>query len=194
MTDYYEKHAEQFYADTVAVDMGPLYQHFLKHVPAGQRILDAGCGSGRDALAFQQLGYSVSAFDASSALASKANQFLKQPVEVLTFEQFAAPPSFAGIWACASLLHVPAADLPDTFSRLWAALLPGGVLYCSFKYGDAERDKDGRHFTDANEQRVQLWTRHLAGCVRQKSWVTEDQRPGRVEQWFNLLLFKAAVE
>lgn len=194
MVDYYEKHAEQFYVDTVAVDMGSLYQHFLKHVPAGQCILDAGCGSGRDALAFQRLGYSVEAFDASPALASKASQLLKQPVEVLTFEQFSAPPSFAGIWACASLLHVPAADLPDTFSRLWAALLPGGVLYCSFKYGDAERAKDGRHFTDANEERMQLWTRHLAGCVRQKSWVTEDQRPGRVEQWFNLLLFKAAVE
>lgn len=194
MTDYYDEHAEQFFLDTVSVDMGLLYQCFLKHVPAGQCILDAGCGSGRDALAFQRLGYRVKAFDASPALAAKASELLQQPVDVLTFQHFSERPSFAGIWACASLLHVPAADLPDAFSRLWTALLPGGVLYCSFKYGATERAQGGRCFTDANEQRAHQWTQHLAGCLKQESWITEDQRPERDEHWFNLLLFKAAVQ
>lgn len=191
--DYYDTHAEQFYRDTVGVNMGALYARFLQHVPVGQPILDAGCGSGRDALAFKKLGYPVSAFDASEAMAIKASELLGQPVVVQLFEQFKETPRYNGIWACASLLHLPEAKIPEVFTRLWEALLPEGVLYCSFKYGDGERVKDERFFTDANEQRAQQWTQHLLDCNRQESWLTEDQRPGRVEQWFNLLLFKAAV-
>lgn len=192
--DYYNTHAEQFYRDTVGVNMDTLYARFLKHVPVGQPILDAGCGSGRDALAFKERGYLVSAFDASEAMAIKASELLGQPVAVQMFEQLEECSSYGGIWACASLLHLPETKLPEVFCRLWTALLPGGVLYCSFKYGAGERVKDERFFTDANEQRVQQWTQHLIGCVEQEFWLTEDQRPGRVEQWFNLLLFKAAVE
>lgn len=192
--DYYDTHSEQFYRDTVGVNMTPLYARFLQHVPVGKPILDAGCGSGRDALAFKELGYPVSAFDASEAMAIKASELLGQAVAVQMFEQFKETPHYGGIWACASLLHLPEAKLPEAFSRLWEALLSGGVLYCSFKYGYGERVKDERVFTDASEQRAQRWTQHLIGCVGQESWLTEDQRPGRVEQWFNFLLFKAAVE
>lgn len=191
--DYYEQHAEQFYQDTVGVDMAPLYARFLAHVPADKAILDAGCGSGRDALAFKRLGYPVHAFDASEALAHKASELLGQPVARQSFEQFDEVARYGGIWACASLLHLPEKKLPDAFERLWNALLPGGVLYCSFKYGDGERVKDGRHFTDANEARLQQWTQHLQDC-EQQSWITEDQRPGREERWLNFLLFKAAVK
>lgn len=192
-SEYYERHAEQFFQDTVAVDMGPLYKRFLAYVPSGAIILDAGCGSGRDALAFKRLGYPVHAFDASEALAHKASELLGQPVARQSFEQFDEVARYGGIWACASLLHLPEKKLPDAFERLWNALLPGGVLYCSFKFGDRERVKDGRHFTDANEARLQQWTQHLQDC-EQQSWITEDQRPGREERWLNFLLFKAAVK
>ena len=47
---YYEDHAAAFFADTATVDLAPLYARFLAHLPAESRILDAGCGSGRDAL------------------------------------------------------------------------------------------------------------------------------------------------
>ena len=182
------------YYETVAVDMGRLYKRFLAYVPSGAIILDAGCGSGRDALAFKRRGYPVYAFDASEALAHKASELLGQPVARQSFEQFDEAARYGGIWACASLLHLPEQRLPDAFKRLWSALLPGGVLYCSFKFGDGERMKDGRHFTDANEARVQQWTQHLHDCEKKQSWMTEDQRPGREERWLNFLLFKAAVK
>lgn len=191
---YYEKHAEQFFQETVGVDMGPLYERFLAYVPVGAVILDAGCGSGRDALGFKKRGYPVHAFDASEALALKASELLDQPVARQSFEQFDEAARYGGIWACASLLHLPEKILPEAFERLWNALLPGGVLYCSFKFGDGERVKDGRHFTDANKDRVQQWTQHLHDCETKQFWMTEDQRPGRAQRWLNILLFKAAVK
>jgi 2-polyprenyl-3-methyl-5-hydroxy-6-metoxy-1,4-benzoquinol methylase len=75
-TDYYRRNAGQFIGDTLGVDMGSLYQPFLSRLQAGAEILDAGCGSGRDALAFQALGYRVTAFDASEPLAAHAAQVL----------------------------------------------------------------------------------------------------------------------
>ena len=51
-TAYYTENAQAFFADTVAVAMAPLYARFLPHIPPGGHILDAGCGSGRDTLAF----------------------------------------------------------------------------------------------------------------------------------------------
>jgi SAM-dependent methyltransferase len=59
--NYYEQNAEQFFADTIAVDMSALYARFLASIPAGGSILDAGCGSGRDAKAFALRGYRVAA-------------------------------------------------------------------------------------------------------------------------------------
>ena len=70
--DYYEAHAEQFFADTQSVDMAPLYERFLSELPVGALILDAGCGSGRDSKAFLERGYRVSAFDASEKLVALA--------------------------------------------------------------------------------------------------------------------------
>ncbi|WP_328987882.1 class I SAM-dependent methyltransferase [Thiorhodovibrio winogradskyi] len=58
---------------------------------------------------------------------------------------------FDGIWACASLLHVPLDQLADALARLSRALKKDGVLYASFKYGRGEREHNGRRFTDLNE-------------------------------------------
>ena len=55
---------------------------------------------------------------------------------------------YDGIWACASLLHVPHELLPKVIARLIVALVDGGVLYASFKYGEEEREAGGRYFTD----------------------------------------------
>ncbi|WP_338040958.1 hypothetical protein [Marinomonas algicola] len=68
-TLYYNMYAEDFAENTLSVDMSALYQCFLPLIPLQGHILDAGCGSGRDAKYFQSLGYEVSAFDASSELA-----------------------------------------------------------------------------------------------------------------------------
>ncbi len=155
---YYNRHAQQFVDDTLHVDMRSLYVPFLAGLPVNARILDAGCGSGRDARAFQKQGYQVSAFDASEQLASRASQLLGFTVPVKRFDEVEEIERYDGIWACASLLHVPERQLPEAFARLWRALKPGGLLYCSFKWGQGERQHHGRHFTDADETRIGVWT------------------------------------
>lgn len=88
---YYTQHAAAYAHTTRTVDMAPLYARFLPHVPAGGLILDAGCGSGRDALAFLQQGYAVEAFDASPELAQLASQHAGIPVKVMRFQDFRLP-------------------------------------------------------------------------------------------------------
>ena len=186
---YYDQQAHTFFDGTVEVDMTPLYGRFLPLLGDGAAILDAGCGSGRDALAFANLGYSVTAFDASPALAALAENYTGRPVHCLRFQDITWQAQFDGIWACASLLHVPTVELPEVMDRLRAALKSGGILYASFKYGSGEREHHGRRFTDLDEP-------GLAGLLDQvpclepvETWVTGDLRPGReAERWLNTLL------
>lgn len=188
--EYYQQHAQKFFSSTVNVDMDSLYQPFIKNIPAGGRILDAGCGSGRDSKAFLQKGFQVEAFDASPEMVNLASQYAEIPVVQMTFSDVDIAERFDGIWCCASLLHVSAEELPDVMSKLARALKPGGTWYVSFKYGETERVKDGRHFTDLNEQRLDKLLASLTDIVLDSRWKTVDKRPDRDEMWLNAILQK----
>ena len=190
--EYYQHYADDFFSSTVNVDMGSLYTPFLEHVPKGGWILDAGCGSGRDSKAFLQQGYQVEAFDATAEMAKLASQHTGLSVKQMTFSDVDAVNRYDGIWCCASLLHVSAAELPDAMAKLALALKPEGIWYVSFKYGDGERVKDGRYFTDLNEQGLNALLAGLAGITPVGHWITEDKRPERSEMWLNALLQKRA--
>ena len=97
---------------------------------------------------------------------------------------------YDGIWACASLLHCERQKLPEVLSRILRALKTGGVLYMSFKYGSTDREKDGRHFTDLNEQQAQALLREVPGFLLLQQWITVDKRPERSEEWLNILVRK----
>ena len=188
---YYQQNAEDFFAATVDVDMQSLYAPFVALLPERGKILDAGCGSGRDSKAFKELGYDVEAFDATAEMVELAADYARVPVRLQTFAEVDESERYDGIWCCASLLHVPAAELPDAMLRLARALKAGGVWYVSFKYGDGEREKDGRHFTDLNERELEKLVGSLDGVSIHSTWQTEDKRPGRDEIWLNALLCKA---
>jgi superfamily II DNA or RNA helicase/HKD family nuclease len=191
-TAYYDKRAAAFFAQTANVNMTALHDRFLSHIQSNGLILDAGCGSGRDAKAFLARGFRVAAFDASPRLAQLAAEHLGQAVAVQTFTDVAERACYDGIWACASLLHLPLAEIPAALLRLWTALKPGGAFYLSFKLGEGERAQDERHFTDANETTLREWLRILPGMNSVECWLTEDQRPDRQDQWVNAIALRAA--
>ncbi len=168
--------------------MSVLHERFLSEVPAGGYILDAGCGSGRDAKAFKKRGYRIDAFDASPALTELACKHLGQEVKVRTFAKVDEIAVYDGIWACASLLHLPMDEIPDAIKRLWHALKPGGILYVSFKEGHGEREKDGRHFSDLNELTLRQLFINFRDVEQVECWLTDDMRPSRNDLWLNAII------
>ena len=185
---FYETNAEQFAQDTLNVDMSALYERFLAELAPSSRILDAGCGAGRDTAAFLKLGYQVEAFDASAKLVEIAKGVSGIAVQHSTFLNFNSTQPFAGIWACASLLHVPAISMSATLQHLAQQLQPDGVIYVSFKYGEDDLERNGRLFTNCTEQRLQDFLEGTNLSIKD-TWLTNDQRPERAdEQWLNALL------
>ncbi|MGI1671822.1 MAG: class I SAM-dependent methyltransferase [Neptuniibacter sp.] len=187
-TDYYEQNAQDFFDGTVEVDMSVLYDCFLPLVPKQGSILDAGCGSGRDALFFKNKGYEVTAFDASEALCELASELLNQTVECMRFNEMKRQGEFDAVWACASLLHVPKAELLGSISALIGSLKPDGVMYCSFKFGEGERESGGRFFTDMTEESFRSLMNDIRPEAEVETWITEDQRPDRNESWLNAII------
>lgn len=187
---YYNEHAEDFAASTFSVGMESLYQPFLENLSPTARILDLGCGSGRDSLAFKNKGYQVDAMDYSEALVKKATELTGIPVRQQSFYELEDVEIYDGIWACASLLHCERERLPEVIGRMLRSLKPSGVIYMSFKYGDSDREKDGRYFTDLNEQQAESILQQVVPHTLLKLWLTVDQRPDRQEKWLNLLIQK----
>ena len=188
---FYEQNSDSFFDSTVTVDAQALYDQFLPLLPDEAHILDAGCGSGRDSLAFLKAGYQVTAFDGSQSMAERASVLTGLPVKHSLFLDFTFERQFNGIWACASLLHIPLQELPPTFSHLSRFLHPDGLFYCSFKLGTGEENRGGRHFTHLDEQSLEqvLKTTDLKIA---RTWITRDLRPGREnEHWLNAILKKA---
>lgn len=181
---YYDEHAEPYVRDTIGLDMTPLYEPFLALVSPGGHILDAGCGSGRDALAFKRGGYTVTAIDASTEMARLASAVIGEPVEVIRFQDMAFEEVFDGVWACASLLHVPRSEMDSVLFRFARALKHGGVLYASFKVGDGEQVREGRFFNDYEEQGLSDVLARRPELTTLRLWRASDQRP---QSWVNLL-------
>ncbi|WP_230534363.1 class I SAM-dependent methyltransferase [Microvirga roseola] len=190
--NYYERNADQFFADTVAADVSLLQARFVRELPPSAHVLDAGCGSGRDAKAFADLGFHVTAFDAATEMVRRAAQHTGLPVLHMTFDDMVWSEEFDGIWASASLLHVPRGALPSVLTRCHQALRKDGILYTSFKYGSGEREKDGRRFTDLTEETFQEILAEVGGFQVIELWRTGDVRPSRQsEMWLNSLVRKA---
>lgn len=188
---YYDQNAEAFFRDTVAADVSSLRSRFLAHVPPGSAVLDAGCGSGRDAAAFQAAGYRVTAFDGSAEMVRLAREHTGLPVQQMTFDEMTWEATFDGIWASASLLHVPLQDLPGVVAHMARALRPEGALYISMKHGNGERHVNGRTFTDITPEELARLIK-AAGLEIAEVWETVDVRPGREDRWVNALVRHAS--
>ncbi|SPF80234.1 class I SAM-dependent methyltransferase [Pseudoprimorskyibacter insulae] len=149
-----DKQTHAFYASTaqtyVASGANGTSRHllgFLARLPAGARILELGCGGGRDAEAMLTAGFDVDATDGTQEVAAQAETRLARPVRVMRFDQLDAVRAYDAVFANASLLHVPRPDLPDVLTLVYRALRPGGLFFASYKSGGVEgRDAQARYY------------------------------------------------
>ena len=193
--DYYNKNSEEYFNSTLNVDMTNTYKEFLKLVPEGGKILDLGCGSGRDSMNFMKLGYEVTAVDGAKELAKKASVLLGKEVILSTFEELELKEKFHGIWACASLLHIKREDLKIVLNNLYNNLEDNGVFYMSFKYGEKEYvDDKNRYFNCFTDESIISFINENTKYNILGLYITEDKL-GRVNEvkWVNLICNKKSV-
>ena len=136
----------------------------------------------------------VTAFDATPEMAELAAQFSGQKIRVLRFQEMDYVAEFEGIWACASLLHVPLTELPGVFARFVEALKPNGYWSMSFKYGDGEKRRGERQFTDFNEDSLRAFLDGFEQLRTIQIFASGDTRQLRNEQerWVSAIVQKVA--
>ncbi len=191
--EYYNKNAAEFYERTLKINMAPAYEKFLSHLPVGASILDAGCGVGRDSKYFMEKGYKVTAFDASEAMVAIAKKETGLPVTLLRFEDMHFQEKFDGVWACASLLHVPYNETRHVLTRIHEALNSLGIFYASYKYGNEEMSTNGRDFYNMDKEKISPYLKGLFDVIEiwESASTIKHAAPSPSDSWLNILCRKA---
>ncbi len=189
--EYYNKNANEFFDNTVNIDMSYIQDKFLSYLAPGSLILDAGCGSGRDTKYFIEKGFKVTSMDASKKMVELSSNLTGQETIHRGFIDIDEQNAYDAIWCCASLLHVPSYELPIVLSKLESSLRTGGIIYLSFMHGIATWEKDGRRFVDMNEDTLDYnISIHCENLHIHEYWFSKDSRPDRDKSWFNVIIKK----
>ena len=191
---YYDASGESYFSSTVSADMSAVWKRFSFFLKRG-RILDFGCGSGRDSRHFLSRGYEVEAWDGSEVMCRLASAYTGLEVKQRRFEELDAVECFDGIWACASILHLERRFLPEIFLRMERALRPGGFIYASFKFGEEEGWRGERYFTCFTQRSMMAFVDKLPSLETVSIWTSSDCLRGREdEKWLNVMLKKVYLE
>jgi SAM-dependent methyltransferase len=188
---YYEANAKKYAESTLNIDLAHLYEPFLALLPSRARILDVGCGGGRDLKAFRDRGFKPVGIDPSIALANIAREYSGVEVAVAKVEDIEFTEEFDAVWACASLLHLPKKQLPVALMKIKQSILPGGVLYLSVQSGSGEEVlEDGRFYTFYTDTSIRKLIK-ASELELLRTWMTADSYAGRNRIiWLNLLARK----
>lgn len=190
--NYYNQNADSFIEGTVSVNFKEVQDKFLQLL-LGKKILDFGCGSGRDTIYFLKSGFDVTATDGSEELCKYASEYTGIQVKQMLFQDLDDVDYYDGIWACSSILHLSKNELRIIMNKMSRALKSGGIIYTSFKYGNFEGERNGRFFTDFTIDEFTDFVKDVKEMAIEEYWITGDVRPGRGdERWLNLILRKIA--
>ena len=190
MTDYYKEYKDEFINSTINCDMSFHYHLFEKYLKEDSKaILDIGFGSGRDSLYFKDKGYDVTSIDPVVEFCDHGVKIGLDKVHCMRVQDMTFDNEFDGIWACASLLHIPTYEMVNVLNKCYNALNDGGVMYCSFKNGEFEGERGGRFFLDLIEERFRQFVSKTKFEILEVV-ITEDVRPDRTEKWLNVVMKK----
>ncbi|MDJ0628063.1 MAG: class I SAM-dependent methyltransferase [Rhodobacter sp.] len=160
---------------------------FLRNIPPGGHVLDLGCGPGQAAARMRDLGYRVTAWDASPKMAEIARDLYGLEVVVASFDALEDEAAFDGVWANFSLLHAPKADMPAHLAAIHRALKPGGWLSVGLKTGTGEaRDGLGRFYAYYSDAEITGLLQEAGFTVAGRRTGTEAGLSGSVDPWIVL--------
>jgi SAM-dependent methyltransferase len=163
--DHYDQVARRFFAGTVDHDVSQNIAALLDAIetPGPFTILDLGCGPGRDLKTFSALGHVAIGLDGSHEFVEMAQAYSGCEVWQQNFVDLQLPRElFDGIYANASLFHVPSSELPQVLGRLRDALKPAGVLFSSNPRGDNEEGWNGPRWGSYHD--YPAWEAYLVGA------------------------------
>jgi SAM-dependent methyltransferase len=183
---HYNGQAEQFWDGTrhhdVSQNIGALLQ-FIEG-PAPFEILDLGCGPGRDLRTFTDLGHRATGLEGTPRFAAMARDHSGCEVLEQSFLDLDLPAGrFDGVFANASLFHVPSQALPEVLARLHVALKPGGVLFSSNPRGDGQEGWSGGRYGVFHE--LEAWRGFVsaAGFVELHHYYRPEGLPREQQPW-----------
>ena len=188
---HYDARAQAFWEGTRDHDVRQNIDALLQHIeaPPPWRLLDFGCGPGRDLRVFKALGHLPIGLDGAPALAMLARRHSGCEVLGQSFLALDLPPAaFDGVFANAALFHVPGQELPRVLGELRATLKPGGVLFSSNPRGDGEEGWKGDRYGAFHDWPA--WRRLLVDAgfdelthYYRPSGLPRDQQPWLASVW-----------
>ena len=183
---HYQQHASQFEERTRDHDVRQNREALLRHIVGEPpfTILDFGCGPGRDLIAFSKLGHTAIGLDGAPAFVSMARAASGCEVWQQDFLKLQLPAArFDGIFANASLFHVPSQELPRVLRELAATLKPGGVLFSSNPRGSNEEGWNGPRYGVYHD--LASWRRYLqeAGFAELEHYYRPAGLPREQQPW-----------
>lgn len=192
--EYYSQNATEYFEHTVDIDMQENWDRFTELLPEGGSVLDLGCGSGRDSAYFISRGFDVTAMDASEEMCDLASIHIGQDVLQLSFEEIDFNEVFDGIWACASLLHVPTNQMDNILAKVIKSLKINGVLFMSFRYGDYEGERDERFYKDYRSKELKELITRFENLEIIEIQKCQDSREDSAMVWIYSLVRKSETE
>ena len=190
--DYYNEQADSYYQNTVNVDLDTTRRRFAAYLPAGAKVIDIGCGSGRDVFAFSNLGYNTIGLDASEELVKLAAKRLDVKVFRADMSAWISGEPFDGIWCCASLMHLSDDECKRFFKNLQYNLKIGGTFYMSVKSGISTGiDEAGRYMRNFTEEEIRELVDSVPGLLIRELWYTEDTLQRSNFRWLNVIAKRA---
>ena len=194
---HYEARAEAFWEGTRDHDVSQNREALLRNLenPGPARILDFGCGPGRDLAAFVAAGHDPVGLDGAARFCEMARAHAGCEVWHQDFLELSLPESaFDGVFANASLFHVPGQELPRVLAQLWATLRPGGVLFASNPRGDNREGFNGARYGayhDLEQWRALVTAR---GFVEVEHYYRPAGRPRAEQPWLATVFRKVTTE